>query len=54
MLWYVSLGGLQVRVWMKLSGPGAFVSSCAMKGVFLYVSCMPCAKPVYLWCSSRW
>lgn len=41
MLWVVVFGGLHVRVWMKLSSGGALVSSCAMTGVFLYVSCRP-------------
>jgi hypothetical protein len=48
MLWIVDLGGLYVRVCTKLSGFGCLVSSCAMKGVFLYVSIMPSPNPVYL------
>lgn len=48
MLWYVCFGGL-ARVVMKLDSGGCFVSSWAMKGVFLYVSCIPWPNPVYLW-----
>lgn len=41
-------GSTAVRVCRKDAGGGAFVSSCAIAGVFLYVCCSPCTNPVYL------